>query len=310
MTSAKRSAASKGARKATKRGGRSQRTRTPPADMPGPADDLAQSGFAPLRLSNGTPVGFVFLDRAALEDALLQSLLASGVSKSKAAARASSLWDPMVTGLAHQIGRYLDIAVLTQPLMLHAYQVVAASDPDLLARYQDLLLEGLESVASSLESQSEGVLAELPGLPFARAVKRLVERNGSRARRQRLIKILGRVARGKAGRPPALVKERSDVRLVLTVDYMLDGIEPHFKKARERQQAARGRYQSDEVGKELERTGYSSVDIDILLSSRTAHAAAVKLTAHYLNMQPRTVASAVSRGRQYLRRTNPSRQVR
>jgi len=217
----------------------------------------------------------------------------------------------MVRGLTHQVERFLNVAVLTEPLVLAGFRV--ASHPDQVEPYHDLLLEHLETVASLLEHQSEGVLAELPGLPFTRFVKRQIEQQGSGEQRQKLRDILARVARvsrGKPGRPREPLEERSDVRLARAVDSIQERIEPDFKKVREQQRASRGRYLDQEpIRTELKEKGHEAFDIDTLLSSRTQtpHAAAVKLAAHYLSMSQRTVAAAVSRGRRLLRRADTSR---
>ena len=314
MAPAKRPAKGRQARKGTKKG-KEPRPDLVKVDASAPlTDNAAPAAGVSLRLRSGEPIGVLYLDRGVVETAMLRHFKDSDLGdfswpKQVWPALVDYSVNTMLPGLAHQFERLVEVAVSTAPIMWPGPQ--ATGHPEYSHRYCDLLLSVLEDLASRFEDRSSGVLAELPGQPFTRFVKRHVETNGTGQQRHHLQKILRRVARGKGGRPPEELDKRSDVRLVRIVDHFRKDLASVFHRLQEhKKQTRRGRNEADEsIQAELRQKHYKESDITLISESRNAHSAACKLVASWLHMKPDNVKAAVSRGRRLIRET-PSRKLR
>ena len=80
-----------------------------------PGDDLVS---LPVMRFDGHPVGILLVDRQAIRLALHDGFHAVGRSDDEARAGASWLLDLMLSGLATHIGRYIEMQVALDPLVL------------------------------------------------------------------------------------------------------------------------------------------------------------------------------------------------
>ena len=248
-----------------------------------PADDRVQ---LPVTRFDGHLVGIVTLDRQAIRNALHDSFHAVGRSDDEARAGASWLLDLMLSGLATHIGRYIEMQVALDPLVLAT------------ARWNGR--KRIQFFLSALQGWPPDALAELSTFPSGRTMVRQIQRHGTRNQRTRLKRLLAQRAAGAAGRPRTSLRSRQDAELAAAHAKHMQHLQAGFDRAQHLRRGGGYRSDAHAIGTVLRQMGYDTSEVTAITASRTVSAAANRTLADETRMTHRTVSARVSRGRHVL----------